>query len=157
MHTIVLPPGAGETFRATPEGDHCTYKVVGQDAGGRYALMEYVVQPLVGTEPPPTHWHDTREELWFILEGELMMVAGHDTVEATPGTTVFVPRFVPHTFWVPGDKPVRFLTIFSPAGPEAIFKDRDRIIADKGTITMEDLIELGKTYGTYLNNPPGWK
>jgi hypothetical protein len=56
-----------------------------------------------------------------VLEGVLTVFCGDETITAGPGSFVFLPRDVPHTFVVEGDEPARFLGLSTPAGAEGYF------------------------------------
>lgn len=47
---------------------------------------------------------------------------GDQTIEATPGTTVFAPRHVVHSFTIDSEQ-VRILVMKTPAGLEGFFKE----------------------------------
>jgi quercetin dioxygenase-like cupin family protein len=95
-------------------GTLATIKATGQDTGGQYTLVE-VVEP-TGIENP-LHVHHREDEGFWILEGELTFQIGEETIKARPGSFVFGPRGVPHTYRVDAG-PARILFIFSPAGFE---------------------------------------
>jgi mannose-6-phosphate isomerase-like protein (cupin superfamily) len=61
----------------------------------------------------PLHLHRNDDEAWYVLEGEMHVQAGDDVVKASAGSSVFVPRGTPHTYWNPGEAPVRYLLIMS--------------------------------------------
>ena len=52
-------------------------------------------------DTPPPHIHHAHEEGFYVLEGELELVVGTQTVRAGPGTCVMVPTGVAHTFRIP--------------------------------------------------------
>ena len=62
------------------------------------------------------HHHDTEDDAFYILEGELTFMLGEDEALAGPGTFVLVPPGVVHGFRNDGDVPVRMLNIHAPAG-----------------------------------------
>jgi mannose-6-phosphate isomerase-like protein (cupin superfamily) len=61
----------------------------------------------------PLHIHHHDDEAWYVLEGSLRLKVGEDEVEARAGSSVFVPRGTPHTFWNPGPVPVRYLLVMT--------------------------------------------
>jgi mannose-6-phosphate isomerase-like protein (cupin superfamily) len=61
----------------------------------------------------PPHVHHRDDEAWCGLEGVLRVQVGHDVVEAAAGSSVFVPRGTPHTYWNPGPGPTRYLLVMS--------------------------------------------
>jgi len=54
------------------------------------------------------------------------MRCGDQSVHAGPGSFVFLPRDVPHTFVVEGDVPARMLTLLTPGGGEGVFIEAGR-------------------------------
>lgn len=91
-----------------------------EDTGGRFGLMETVSRK--GSEPP-RHVHHREDEALYVLEGEITFYIGAETYKAGPGTFVFMPRGVPHSF-VFGTDVIRMLAIVAPGGLEEHFQDR---------------------------------
>jgi hypothetical protein len=56
-----------------------------------------------------------------VLEGRICVRIGGAEYLAGPGTYVYKPRNVPHTFWNPGPERARLLEIIWPAGFEQFF------------------------------------
>jgi hypothetical protein len=48
----------------------------------------------------PLHSHTHEDEVWFVLEGEIAFTLGNEITIGGPGTFVYIPRNVPHTFQV---------------------------------------------------------
>jgi mannose-6-phosphate isomerase-like protein (cupin superfamily) len=61
----------------------------------------------------PLHLHRNDDEAWYVLEGRLCVRVGEDTVEAAAGSSVFVARGTPHTYWNPGPGLVRYLLVMT--------------------------------------------
>ena len=57
--------------------------------------------------------HHNDDEAWYVLEGVLCVRAGDKVIEAHAGSSVFVPRGTPHTYWNPGPGPLRYLLIMT--------------------------------------------
>ena len=74
-----------------------------------------------GNGPPP-HIHHREDETFYVVEGEVTVSVGDRTITATPGTMVFLPRGIPHTFAIESDQ-ARMLVIVTPAGLEGWFKE----------------------------------
>ena len=70
-----------------------TFKTRGSDNRDAYSLFE--VQGSVAT---PRHLHEHEEEGFYVVEGKVTFLIGHQTIEATPGTFAFEPRGVEHGF-----------------------------------------------------------
>jgi len=115
--SIALSPGEGKTIPVL--GDSYTYKAVGGDTQGNYSLLEIHVK---GDGPPP-HIHKTEEEAFYILEGELTLQVGDQTIKGTAGSFVLVPRGVVHAFTRAGTPSAKVLAIISPAGFEQFFEE----------------------------------
>jgi oxalate decarboxylase/phosphoglucose isomerase-like protein (cupin superfamily) len=71
----------------------------------------------------PLHIHPGFDEAFYVLEGELAFRVGDEVITATPGTLVYAPGDVPHTFAeLTGLAPVRFLLWVTPGGHETYFE-----------------------------------
>ena len=96
-----------------------TFLATGQDTRGKFALQEQVGRK--GNVPPP-HIHHREDETFYVLEGEMTFSIGDRTIKATPGTMVFAPRDVVHSFTIDSEQ-VRILVLNTPAGIEEFFKE----------------------------------
>jgi len=108
---------------------------------------------------PPLHVHQREDESFYVLEGELTMRCGDRTFEARPGAFVFLPRGVPHTFVVEGDRPARMLTLITPGGGEAFFREAGRPAESDGLppAAPPDIAALkraGAMFGSEIVGPP---
>ncbi|MFE5209322.1 cupin domain-containing protein [Streptomyces sp. NPDC056600] len=143
---LLVPPGHGRTV-ATP-AQHVTFKVTG--AHSRTASSFEVVVPPgfdVGA-----HVHTRSEELFYVLEGELDVLAfeprvrtpdnwrrweslsGSRVVRAGPGTVIAVPPGCPHAFANPTDTPARmFFQASPPPDHERYFEELLEILAAGGS------------------------
>jgi quercetin dioxygenase-like cupin family protein len=95
-----------------------TFLATGEETGGQFALMEQVARK---GNVPPRHIHHREDETFYIVEGEMTFSIGDQTIKATPGTMVFAPRDIPHSFTIDSDQ-VRILVLVAPAGAEDFFK-----------------------------------
>jgi mannose-6-phosphate isomerase-like protein (cupin superfamily) len=79
--------------------------------------METVVLEMtlpVGSAPP-LHVHDDLDDTWYILEGEMVVRCGDDESVVGAGHWVSMPRGIPHTFRVVGDREARILLVHDNA------------------------------------------
>ena len=60
---------------------------------------------------PPLHIHDDLDDTWYILEGEMVVRCGNDKFVVGAGHWVSMPRGVPHTFRVVGQREARILLV----------------------------------------------
>lgn len=100
-------------------GSLLTFLATGEDTQGQFALMEIVGRK--GNVPPP-HIHHREDEIFYLLEGEITVSVGDRIIKATPGTMVFLPRNVQHSFTIDSEQG-RMLVILTPAGFEGWFKE----------------------------------
>lgn len=71
-----------------------------------------VVREWTMSGPSYLHVHQLDDEAWHVLEGKLRFKFVDREVDATPGTTVFVPAGLAHTYWAV--EPSRYLIILTP-------------------------------------------
>jgi quercetin dioxygenase-like cupin family protein len=92
----------------------------GEDSGGELAVIEEVLG--ADFEGPPLHVHPSFGEGFYVLEGELTFRMEDETVSGGPGTFVFAPRGVAHTFANLSGSRARALVFCAPAGFERYFE-----------------------------------
>lgn len=108
---VRLPPGGG-TAIANPVG--ATVKLRGSETGGTLGACE--------GEGPPLHLHVGYDEVWYALEGDFRFRLEDEAWPGPPGSFVFIPRGVRHTWQNVGDSLGRFLFVVAPAGFELFFE-----------------------------------
>ena len=64
---------------------------------------------------PPLHVHHSLDDTWYILDGKMVMRCGDDKVVVGAGHWVSMPRGVPHTFRVIGDREAHILLVHDNA------------------------------------------
>ena len=119
----------------------CLFSVLAgsEQTDGRFGLMEMVAPK--GREPS-RHLHYTDDEGFYVLEGELTFYVGEKTYAAGPGTFVYLPHGVPHSYTFRTDS-VRMLSIVAPGGLERHFRDPRFSAPAEGT---PPTTPSGKTY-----------
>ncbi len=96
------------------------------------------------------HTHTREDELSYVLQGQVGILIGHEEAVAGPGSYVFKPRGIPHTFWNAGETPARIIEIICPAGFEQYLEKLSVIMARRegqGQPDMGALMALGAEYG----------
>ncbi|MFD7835477.1 cupin domain-containing protein [Streptomyces sp. NPDC059761] len=156
---LIVPPGEGRTLRAAAQ--HVTFKVTG--AQSRLASSFEVLVPPgfdVGA-----HVHARSEELFYVLEGELDVLAfeplvrtpdgwrgwrspkGERVVRATPGTVILVPPGCPHAFANPTGVPARmFFQSSPPPDHEHYFEELLEILSVGGPVDHGAIAALRRRY-----------
>lgn len=121
MSGLIVPPGQGR--KLTTKAQEVTFKVTGAH-GSVVSCFEVVVPPGFDVG---AHSHHRSQELFYVLEGELDLLAfepidrtedgwqdwesaaGDRAVRAGAGSCMFVPPGCPHAFRNATDKPARML------------------------------------------------
>jgi oxalate decarboxylase/phosphoglucose isomerase-like protein (cupin superfamily) len=136
---FVLDPGQGE-----PVSPAMTLKV-GDKYSPTWSMFE-VVNIGSGFDVG-AHLHRNAEELFYVLEGQLDLLAfeprvrtsgnwqsweshtGATVARGGPGSMMYVPRGCPHAFANPGPGPARMIFLVSPAGHEHYQKELAELVA----------------------------
>lgn len=139
---LVLRPGAGRRI----QGASMTLKV-GDGESQVWSAFEAEVMPGFDVG---AHLHRTAEELFYVLDGELDLLAfepqvrtagdwqswtgsdGRTIVRGGPGCTMFVPAGCPHAFANPGSATARMLFLVSPPGHEHYLAEIGELIGQGG-------------------------
>jgi mannose-6-phosphate isomerase-like protein (cupin superfamily) len=90
---------------------------------------------------PPMHIHRDAAEAFYVLEGDYLMYVDDRQRLCPPGTFVYVPRGVLHTFRVVSAGPGKKLNLFSPAAMVGFFEDL-AAAESAGTATPELLDKI---------------
>lgn len=169
MQTTDAPGGAPDSLvpvvHGSGEGEHLwffggltTIKADGAATGGRAMITEQRAPRGHGS---PLHLHRKEDEWWYVLEGELTLWVDGRTVVAGPGSFVWAPRDVPHTFIVSSDE-ARFLLGTNEAGMEDFIRtlgtpvDRAELPpAADGPPEMEPVMRAAAARGIEILGPPG--
>jgi mannose-6-phosphate isomerase-like protein (cupin superfamily) len=124
----VVPAGAGLAGDAGLKASRpCT--------GGALSVFETRIEA-----GPPLHVHDREDECFYVLDGALSILCGHDAFAAAAGSFVFLPRGRPHRFRAAGP-PARLLLIAVPGGIENYFGEIHAASTD------EERHRIGARYG----------
>jgi quercetin dioxygenase-like cupin family protein len=142
----------------------CLFSILAgsEETDGRFGLMEMVAPK--GREPS-RHLHYTDDEGFYVLDGNVTFYVGHETYKASPGTFVFLPHGVPHSYTFETDI-VRMLAIVAPGGLEKHFRDArfsepaktltlPPAIGEPDTALLEQMSKDLAGYGTEVVGPPG--
>ncbi len=156
---FLLAPGAGMPIRLGAM--QVSAKVTGEHAVSA-STFEVVVPPGFDVG---AHIHAAGEELFYVLEGELDLLAfepkersggswrtwtapdGRRVTRCGPGSLMFVPPGCPHAFANPGAAAARMLFQFAPPGHELYFADLARILNRGGPPDPEEIRQLRRRHG----------
>jgi len=107
-------------------GEHTPIAAVG---------MSMVIREWRGSGPDYMHVHHADDEAWHVLEGTLTFRLADGDVEASAGSTVFVPAGVAHTYSASDD--ARYLMILTPKLDALIARLHQTPYAEHGKVLLE--------------------
>lgn len=126
-------------------------------AGVRSVVLEMTLP--VG-HAPALHTHETLDDTWYVLQGQMAVRCGDDEMVIGGGHWVSMPRGVPHTFRVIGDQPARILLVHD----NATFRDfvrelgipaGDRAVPTHPSFpTMDELVRVAARHDLKPIGPP---
>lgn len=138
---LVLPGAA--TVYDQLQGEKLHFLLTGHHTGGAFALFIDEVPPNGG---PPLHIHHREDETFYILEGELMIQVGEEQFAAPAGSSVFLPRGIPHTFTNVGAKTAHALVVLTPGGLEGFFAEVEPLVTQPEP-DMPEILTIAAKYG----------
>lgn len=119
------------------------------DTGGKFSLLK-MTEPR-GLEPPP-HIHTREDEIFMLLDGEMMFTCGGKNFHAKTGDSMFLPKNIMHSFQVLTDK-AEVMIMLTPAGLEKFFIEMSGKAPEMKTPPMPsgppDIPRLIATAGRY--------
>jgi quercetin dioxygenase-like cupin family protein len=119
---IVRQPGEGK--RVGVLRSQSTFKVLSEQTGGAYAILE---QKIPAGHGPPLHVHRHETEIFYILEGQFEFRVGDQKVLAPAGTLLVGPRDIPHTFRNAGPGEGKLLLTVIPGRFANYFLEVDQV------------------------------
>ena len=121
-----VPIGTGPAYWGP--GELMTFLITGEETDGAFFMAEISVSPGGGTPP---HIHSREDESFHLLEGMLTIQVGGDTITASAGDFVYLPRGIAHSFKNTGDGCARAVVLTAPAGLEGFFAEVFEPVADR--------------------------
>jgi quercetin dioxygenase-like cupin family protein len=150
-----LGPDEGEA--SWFEGALLLVKATGEQTEGRFAAVEFVAPKGFAA---PLHVHRDDDEFFLVLAGEVRFQLGDAVIEGVPGSLVYGPREVRHSFAIDSEE-ARVLLLFGPAGVEGFFREggkpaRSRGLppSDEQSQGIEVMSEIAGRYGQRFVGPP---
>lgn len=166
MNGLIVPSGEGRLL--TTKAQEVTFKVTGKD-GSFVSCFEVVVPPGFDVG---AHVHDRLQEFFYILEGELDLMAfepirrtgdawhdwespdGDRVVRAGAGSCMFVPPGCPHAFTNATDRPARMLFQSYPSPDhEHYFEELCDIFSGGGPVDSSAVEKLRDRYAVNQITP----
>jgi quercetin dioxygenase-like cupin family protein len=142
MTAGIVKDGEGRELLAGPLG---AILLAGADETGGAAA--FVIHPMAPrTLGSPLHTHAAEDEWSLVLEGEVGVQLGEETLVARAGDMVLKPRGVPHAFWNATDRPARFLEVITPGGFEGYFERLGGLLRPGTEPDMAAVADLAAEY-----------
>ena len=109
---------------------------------------------------PPRHVHTREDEVFLVLEGHVSFDLDGKRLAAGPGTSVYMPRGVPHTFRVESAS-AQVLGVMAPGQFEQLFRNLsvpagERALPAPGTVPLDIPAVMAEQarLGTEVVGPP---
>jgi len=125
-------------------GNAMTLKLSKMQTGGCLSFFENTLAP--GFMGAPPHFHQTFDEICYVLEGTVHVLVGEEVFELNAGDVHLRPRGIMHTFWNSGTQSARCLELSVPGGHEAYLKDISALLSKPVPPNARDFAEFEKKY-----------
>jgi len=76
------------------------------------SLAEEILPPGASVTP---HHHEVIEEIYYVIEGEGVMLIDDEERKVGEGDAIYIPRFARHTLTNTGEKQMKILLVCGPA------------------------------------------
>lgn len=133
----------------------------GQATGGTLMIMDITIEP--GGLVAPVHVHTREDEAVLVVQGRVTVLVGEEPIHAEPGSVVWGPRGVAHSFWNDAHSTARVLVTITPGtldGYFAHFRDRPEAAVPGGMVEyaarfglelrLDSVAELAQRYHVQL-------
>ena len=122
--------------------------------GGALSIMRTMMGE--GVEGARPHTHSKSAELFYLLEGELQLLAGSQVLTARKGDLVMIPPDMAHAFATPPGHSADFLIVQAPGLPRfEYFRLVERLRRGEGT--LEELLATQDLYDNHFLDSPTWR
>lgn len=131
MKALVVPPGEGRFISVGSTGAGIMLKASSAETGGLCSVWEGHVEPgAVGAGP---HFHREHDEMFFVLNGEIVLSIGEEAYTGRPGTFALVPRGTIHSFHNAASQSASLLVMHHPGGFERYLEEVQPLAARHGS------------------------
>ncbi|AHG88187.1 Cupin 2 conserved barrel domain protein [Gemmatirosa kalamazoonensis] len=140
---VIVPPNGGRAVKAF--GNEIQFKLTSEATAG--ALVLGLATIPAGSAGPPMHVHDHEDELFIIVEGDYRVCVEGNWSEAGPGSVVFLPRGLAHTFHVAGDRAGKHWVLTNAAGFDRFYAHSAEALAQPGAPDFAVLGAIAAAHG----------
>jgi mannose-6-phosphate isomerase-like protein (cupin superfamily) len=109
---------------------------------------------------PPLHVHDVLDDTWYVLEGRMVVRCGDEDMVVGAGHWVSMPRGVPHTFRVVGEREARILLVHDNASFRDLIRHlgtpaKERVVPREPNFPpMDELARIAASHDLRPMGPP---
>lgn len=123
------------------------------DTGGSVSTVEVTLGR--GADGAAPHYHTRSDELFYVADGELQLLAGEQIVTVGAGGSIVVPRRMTHAFGATPDSGARILIALMPGVQRFdYFRLLDRVA--RGEATLADLGAAQDEFDNHFVDAPHW-
>ncbi|GAC1603693.1 MAG: hypothetical protein NVS3B21_32450 [Acidimicrobiales bacterium] len=97
---------------------------------------------------PPTHHHDSYDEAFYVLSGEMEFRVDGETERVAAGSMAWVPHGATHAFRNPCSEPARMLIVTTPNAIDLIIR------MPEGLCSPDAMRELFAEHDSHIDGPP---
>ena len=126
----------------------------GERTGGLVTLGDARMPPR--TPGPGRHSHSREDEAIYVTSGVLTVEVGDQRHQVGPGSLIWLPRGIPHTFANLSDEPVWAVGVITPSGLEKMFAEiAAHVAALTGPPDPQAITAINTKYGVCaVDGPP---
>ena len=132
-------------------GEETLVKVSAEDSDKTLAFFHLVAPPMSG---PPRHVHTREDELFYVLEGELVFELDGERHTARTGDTVYLRRGVIHAYQNFTTSTARLLIATTPGMFSGFFEELSAATPLGALPAPEQLNDIATKYGITMLGPP---
>jgi quercetin dioxygenase-like cupin family protein len=103
-------------------GDDQTIKLTGKETDGKLTV---IIQKLPAGAGVPMHTHSREDENFEVIDGEIEIETGGETLLFTRGDIIYLPKYTPHSLKAKTDSQLRINLV--PAGIENMFGELSQL------------------------------
>jgi quercetin dioxygenase-like cupin family protein len=141
-------------FSDSQQASLTSCKLTAEDSGGTLSVLELHVLPQSG---PALHVHHREDEWYYVLAGEFLFRVGGETHILPVGSSIWLPRDIPHVWANTSAADGKLILTCQPGGFEKFFEEMGREMAkipSDSAAADQRMNEIMAKYGMELLGPP---
>lgn len=103
-------------------GSRLARRITSEATGGALSVVEFISPPGEGVG---LHVHEREDELVYLIEGDIDVFLGAQTIRVPAGACALLPRGIPHGYRNVGVIESRLLAVLLPGGLDRFFVELD--------------------------------